>query len=89
MLEAEYVAHGLAAIICILSPQRVITGGGIMQVPGLLAMVRENVLALLNGYVQVPAILEEIDKYIVLPVLGGEAGVLGAIALAQQAASQR
>jgi len=34
----------------------------------------------------VPAILDQIDEYIVPPGLGNRAGVLGAIALAQQAA---
>jgi fructokinase len=42
-------------------------------------------LKLLNGYVQSPAILERIDEYIVPPALGGEAGVLGAFALAEMA----
>jgi fructokinase len=40
------------------------------------------VLELLNGYIQAPEILERIDQYIVPPGLGGNAGVLGAIALA-------
>jgi len=40
-------------------------------------------VALLNGYVQVPAILRDIECYIVPPGLGNRAGVLGAIALAQ------
>jgi fructokinase len=38
----------------------------------------------LNGYVQSPEILERIDSYIVPPGLGNKAGVLGAIALAEQ-----
>jgi fructokinase len=42
------------------------------------------VQALLHGYLQAPAILERIDDYIVPPALGDRAGVLGAIALAQQ-----
>lgn len=39
----------------------------------------------MNGYLQVPEILERIDEYIVPPHLGNKAGVLGGIALAQQA----
>ena len=46
-------------------------------------LVRAEVQTLLNGYVRAPAILERIDDYIVPPGLGGRAGVLGAIALAQ------
>jgi fructokinase len=39
---------------------------------------------LLNNYVRAPQILEGIDNYIVPPWLAGHAGVLGALALAQQ-----
>jgi len=83
-LEARYLALGLVNIICILSPQRIIMGGGVMQQRALFPLVRREVQALLNGYLQAPAILEQIDDYIVPPGLGDRAGVLGAIALAQQ-----
>jgi len=84
-LEAEYLALGLVNFICTLSPQRIIMGGGVMQQPHLLPLVRRRVQDLLNGYLQVPMILERIDDYIVPPELGNRAGVLGAIALGQQA----
>jgi fructokinase len=84
-LEAEYLALGLVAFICTLSPQRIIMGGGIMKQPHLLPLVRRRVTELLNGYLQVPQITERIDQYIVPPMLGDRAGVLGAIALAQDA----
>jgi fructokinase len=56
-----------------------------MKVRKLFPLIRANVQALLNGYVQASAIMDEIDGYIVPPALGGRAGVLGAIALAAQA----
>ncbi len=84
-LEARYIALGLVNFICTLSPQRIILGGGVMQQPHLFPLVREQVQSLLNGYVQSPAILEHIDEYIVAPGLGSRAGVLGSIALAEQA----
>jgi fructokinase len=37
---------------------------------------------LLNNYIQVSAITEHIEEYVVPPRLGDNAGVLGAIALA-------
>ena len=83
-LEAHYLALGLTNLICALSPQRIILGGGIMQQTNLFPMVRREVQGLLNGYLQAPAILEEIDDYIVKPTLGKRAGILGAIALAKQ-----
>ncbi|MBI2941003.1 MAG: ROK family protein, partial [Chloroflexi bacterium] len=84
-LEADYLAYGLVSIICVLSPQRVILGGGLMQRPHLFLLVRQRVQRMLNGYLAVPAILDRIDEYIVPPALGNRSGVLGAIALAQEA----
>ncbi len=84
-LEAHYLALGLVNVICVLSPQRIIMGGGVMEQSQLFPLVRQRVQELLNGYFQVPEILEQIDDYIVPPGLGNRAGVLGAIALAQRA----
>lgn len=83
-LEAHYIALGLATWICTLSPRRIILGGGVMRQAGLIENIRAKVLALLNGYIQSPEILERIAAYIVPPALGADAGVLGAIALAAQ-----
>ena len=83
-LEAEYIAEALHTFITVLSPQRIILGGGVMQQEHLFSMIRDKVKASLNGYVQSPAILENIDAYIVPPGLGNRAGVLGALALAQE-----
>jgi fructokinase len=85
-LEAHYLALALMNFICTLSPQRIVMGGGVMAQPHLFALLRQKVQVLLNNYVQAPAVLDEIDSYIVPPGLGGRAGVLGAIALAQQVA---
>lgn len=82
-LEAEYIAQALHVLICTLSPQRILLGGGIMNQTHLFPLVRKKVKDSLNGYVNDVAILEEIDAYIVPPGLGNQAGVLGAIALAE------
>ncbi len=84
-LEAAYLAQALHSLICILSPQRIILGGGVMEQSQMFPLVRANVLRLLQGYVQHPAVLEQIDDYIVPPGLGNRAGVLGALALAEKA----
>ena len=84
-LEAEYLAQALHSLICTLSPQRIIMGGGVMAQPHLFPLVRQKTQQHLNGYVQHPAILQQIDEYIVPPGLGNLAGVLGAIALGHQA----
>ena len=49
----------------------------------LFPMIRKEVVNLLNGYIQANEILEDIDSYIVPPGLGDNAGLAGAIALAQ------
>jgi fructokinase len=87
-LEAHYLALGLVNIICILSPQRIIMGGGVMNQLHLFPIIRRKVQSFLNGYIQKRELAEGIDDYIVPPVLGGRAGVLGAIALAQQTAAE-
>jgi fructokinase len=84
ILEADYLALGLANFICIISPQRIVLGGGIMGQSQMFKMIRERVQHLLNGYIAVPSIVKDIDKYIIAPGLGNRAGVLGAIALASQ-----
>jgi fructokinase len=55
-----------------------------MQQEHLMPRIRTRVQAMLNGYLDVPAITEQIDTYIVPPGLGSDAGVLGALALAEQ-----
>lgn len=83
-LEAQYLALALVNITVTLSPQRIILGGGVMRQRSLFPQIREHVQRLLNGYVEAPAILDEIDQFIVPPALGDQAGVLGAFALAER-----
>ncbi|MFZ0041166.1 MAG: ROK family protein [Solirubrobacteraceae bacterium] len=82
-LEAEYVALGIFSIVSVVSPHRVIVGGGLAQRAQLLETVRARLPELNAGYLETPLLGQEIDSYIVAPVLGDDAGVLGAIALAQ------
>jgi fructokinase len=83
-LEARYLALGLANVVTVLSPQRIIVGGGVMRQPSLLARVREEVQGILAGYVRAPVLVDTIERFIVPPALGERAGVLGALALAQE-----
>ena len=83
-MEAHYLALAVHNYICTLSPNRVILGGGVMGQKHLFPLIQEEVKRLLNGYIQLPLILERIDEYILPPALGDWAGVLGAVALARQ-----
>jgi fructokinase len=87
-IEARYLALALSNLILVLSPQRIILGGGLMHQRQLFGLIRAEVKKLLNGYIHSPMILERIDEYIAPPGLGDQAGILGAIALARRAASR-
>ncbi len=83
-LEAEYLALGILGIVTVVSPERVIVGGGVVERAGLLDRVRAWLPELVAGYLQTPLLGAQIDRYLVAPELGDDAGVLGAIALAER-----
>ena len=84
-LEAGYVGQALADLVCTLSPQRILIGGGVARQAHLFPRIRRKTQELLNGYVQAEEILQRIEGYIVPAALGEQAGVLGAMALAETA----
>ena len=57
----------------------------IARIDAMDAIVQSEVTRLLNGYLDNPAVTENMSTYLTLPGLGARAGVLGAIALAQTA----
>jgi fructokinase len=83
-LEAGYLAAGMVNLICVISPQRIVVGGGVMQHAGLLPLVRERVRELLANYLEAPELDDRIDEYIVPPLCGTESGVLGGLELARR-----
>jgi fructokinase len=74
-LEARYLALGLLALTAVVSPQRIVLGGGVLNRAGLLERVQRQLDQLVNGYVAVPELVP--------PALGSRSGVLGALALVQ------
>ena len=70
-------------MICVLAPERIVLGGGVMRRQGLLPLVRAGVQELLAGYFDVGELGDGLDTYIVAPALGDRAGVLGALELAR------
>lgn len=80
-LEAHYLSEALMSTILLLSPEKIILGGGVMQQEQLFPLIRKAVQKKLNGYVQHEYILSNIDHYIVSPGLGDNAGLCGAIAI--------
>ena len=88
-LEAQYLALGLANFVCTLSPERIVLGGGVMQQTQLFPLIRKELARILNGYIQAPEITERRENFVAPPRLGSRSGVLGALALAQQATAPR
>jgi fructokinase len=84
-LEARYLALGLVSVICVLSPERVVMGGGVMNQAGLLERVHREIVRLMNGYLDAPLLGDGIAGLVTAPALGPRAGVLGALALAESA----
>jgi fructokinase len=75
-LEAKYLAYAIANYVCTLSPERILLGGGVMRQSGLCQAINAELECVLAGYVS--------KMPLVMPAqLGGLAGVLGALALAQ------
>ena len=88
-LEARYLALGIANIAFTVAPARVILGGGVMHQAHLFPAIRSEFLRIVNSYLQIPEINQNIDAYIVPPELGDRAGVLGALALAMGSGERR
>lgn len=83
-LEADYIAKALVNYILILSPQRIVLGGGVMHQEQLFPLIRKKTAEYLNGYIKTKE-LENLDTYIVPPSLSDNQGVLGCLKLAHTA----
>ncbi|MBV6715642.1 ROK family protein [Paenibacillus chitinolyticus] len=84
-LEADYLAQALMSYILILSPEKIIMGGGVMKQQQLFPLIHARLQELLNGYVQKEEVAAGIADYVVYPQLGDNAGICGALALAARA----
>ncbi|MEH7501221.1 ROK family protein [Neobacillus drentensis] len=80
-LEGYYIAQALMQYILILSPKRIILGGGVMNQKQVFTSVYKYLQELLNDYVSLP----DLKEYIVSPGLGDDAGITGSLLLAHQA----
>lgn len=80
-LEGYYLAQALMQYILILSPKKIILGGGVMNQRQVFTSIYRHLPALLQEYVSLP----ELPDYIVSPGLGNDAGITGALMLAHQA----
>lgn len=79
-ITAYYLAQGIANIMLVLSPQKIILGGGVMQQFHLFPMIHNCLRAILNGYID-HANIQKLEAYIVAPGLKTDSGLKGSIAL--------
>ena len=86
-IEAYYLGQLCAQLVAIVSPQRIVMGGGVMAQERLFPCIRKRMLHWLGGYIERSELLVDSDRYIVPPALGARAGVLGGIGLAIDAAA--
>ena len=82
-LEAAYLASGIRTIVYALAPLRVLLGGGVSGLPGLIPRVRAPLRAALGGYPGLPVRAEE--AFVQAAGLGDMAGPRGALAVAESA----
>ncbi|MEH6943248.1 ROK family protein [Bacillus sp. JJ722] len=79
-IEGYYIAQALMQYILVLSPKKIIIGGGVMKQKQLFPIIYRHVTKLINHYVELPAGSE----YIVSPKLGDNSGIIGSLILAHQ-----
>ncbi len=80
-LQGYYIAQALMQYVLILSPKKIILGGGIMHQKQLFPSIYKHLKEFIADYVVLP----ELSDYIVSPGLGDDAGITGSLILAQQA----
>lgn len=75
--QAWYLAHGILSLMAVVSPSKVIVGGGVSQAESLHEKINTRLREIAAGYY--PQAMEE--NYAVPPALGQEAGIRGAFFL--------
>ena len=77
--EAYYIAQAIMSYALILSPEKIIIGGGVMNQDHLFARIRKELVQIMAGYV----ILPDLADYIVAPALGNNSATIGCLMLAK------
>jgi fructokinase len=83
-----YLGQLAAAMALMLSVERIVFGGGVMANVVLLPHIRQATYQSLNNYLQPLQQRTSFDDYIVTPMLGARAGIIGAMLLAQSSTDQ-
>ena len=81
----HYLGQLAANVLLIISPERLVFGGGVMSSEPLLRETRAAAARILNGYAGHGASAASLERTIVAPGLGERSGIVGAFALAERA----
>jgi fructokinase len=76
-MEAYYIAQACLSLACVLSPHRIVVGGGVFSNAALYGMVNEELARLVNGYLALP---EVVPPELPLPALTGALAMARAVA---------
>ena len=87
-MEAWYIGQAITNYIMILSPERIICGGGVMHQPCLLPLIRKEVERQMNGYIKGKG-MDDLENYIVGVSLNDNQGAMGAVKLAMDALAEK
>lgn len=79
-IEANYLALMCVNLFRLLAPEKIVLGGGVMSREHLLPMIHSRFVDLMGAYHTPP--VESIENLILTPILGSDAGLLGACLLA-------
>ena len=83
-MEAYYIAQACLDYTMVVSPERIILGGGVMHQEQMLPMIRQKFTQMLAGYL-VNERIQDVDNYITLYSLNDNQGVMGCLKLAEDA----
>lgn len=81
-IEAHYLAAGFRQFVYTLAPDVIVMGGGVSHLPGLHEATNDRLVQMMAGYA---VHAEHRVDFVVAPGLGDDAGIAGALALAESA----
>ena len=79
-IETHYLASGFRQVVYALAPDVIVMGGGVSHLLGIHAATNRKLVEMMAGYAVQP---EHRQAFVVPPDLGDDAGIVGALALAE------
>lgn len=84
-MVADYLGQACATLTLTVSPNRIVIGGGVSKTPGLHSTIAERMRHWLGGYLNGPEVAD--SDFIAAPALAENAGVIGALIIAESVAN--